>query len=243
MSISEAIETLRLALPGVEFALRGTEEHNSLNRSSYQSALQSDIVPACIVRPRTKEDISAFVKTIKPFVLANKAAFAIVGGGRQPAPGCSNIQDGITLNLDLLTGIKVNDGIVSIAAGENWGSVYDKLVEQGLGCSGSRSGKGGIGGLALSGGLSFFSSREGFICDDASKAGVMLTTFLSQVMNYELVLGSGEVVNANVNENADLWKALRGGGNNFGVITRYDMRTFKQGWGFILLQPEFPQPS
>ncbi|KAK9799244.1 hypothetical protein SCARD494_02425 [Seiridium cardinale] len=230
MSISEAIEALKLALPGVEFALRGTEEHNALNRSSYQSALQSDIVPACIVRPRTKEDISTFVKTLKPFILANKAAFAIVGGGRQPAPGCSNIQDGITLNLGLLNGIEVNDGIVSIAAGENWGSVYDKLVEQGLGCSGSRSGKGGIGGLALSGGLSLFSSREGFICDD--------------VLNYELVLGSGEVVNANVNENADLWKALRGGGNNFGVITRYDMRTFKQGpfWGGALyyFSPSFP---
>lgn len=69
------------------------------------------------------------------------------------------------------------------------------------------------------GGLSFFSSREGLICDN--------------VVNYEAVLASGEVVNANANENADLFKALKGGGNNFGVVTRFDMRTFKQGpfWG------------
>lgn len=63
-------------------------------------------------------------------------------------------------------------------------------------------------------------------------------------MNYEIVLGSGEVANANADENADLWKALRGGGNNFGVVTRYDVRTFKQGplWGGALyyFNPSFP---
>jgi hypothetical protein len=69
------------------------------------------------------------------------------------------------------------------------------------------------------GGLSFFSSREGFICDN--------------VVNYEVVLASGEVVNANAQENTDLWKALRGGGNNFGIVTRFDLKTFEQGpfWG------------
>jgi FAD/FMN-containing dehydrogenase len=69
------------------------------------------------------------------------------------------------------------------------------------------------------GGLSFFSSREGFICDN--------------VVNYQVVLSSGKVVNANENENADLWVALRGGGNNLGIVTRFDFRTFEQGpfWG------------
>lgn len=170
MDMSKAIEALKQALPGAEFAVRGTQEHETRNRATYQSALQSDIVPACIVRPRTREEVSTFVKTIRPFVLAGEAAFAIVGGGRQPAPGCSNIQDGITLNLGLLRGIEIGDGVVGIAAGETWGPVFDKLVEQGLGCQGSRSSKGGIGGLALAGGLSLFSSREGFISDDVSLA-------------------------------------------------------------------------
>lgn len=69
------------------------------------------------------------------------------------------------------------------------------------------------------GGLSFFSTREGFIADN--------------VINYEIVLASGEIVNTNKNENTDLLIALRGGGNNFGIVTRYDLRTFKQGsfWG------------
>jgi FAD/FMN-containing dehydrogenase len=53
------------------------------------------------------------------------------------------------------------------------------------------------------------------------------------VSNFEVVLASGEVVNANLNENKDLFISLRGGGNNFGIITRFDLRTFKKGnfWG------------
>lgn len=54
-----------------------------------------------------------------------------------------------------------------------------------------------------------------------------------QVLNYQIVLASGEIVNANAKENSDLWIALRGGGNNLGVVTRFDFRTFKQAnvWG------------
>ena len=63
-------------------------------------------------------------------------------------------------------------------------------------------------------------------------------------MNYEVVLASGEIVNANLNENSDLFIALRGGGNNFGIVTRFDMRTFQQGplWGgaVFYFPPSFP---
>ncbi|KAJ2990948.1 hypothetical protein NUW58_g2708 [Xylaria curta] len=144
-----------------------------------------------------------------------EAAFAIVGVGRQPAPGCSNIENDITLNLALIKGVEIKEGYVSIDAGENCGSVFEKLEEKGLACAGSRSGKGGFAGLALSGGLSFFSSRDGFICDD--------------VVNYEVVFASGSIINANKNQNSDLFVVLRGGDNNFGVVTRFHMRTFNQG--------------
>lgn len=63
-------------------------------------------------------------------------------------------------------------------------------------------------------------------------------------MNYEVVLASGQIVNANANENPDLWRSLRGGGNNFGIVTRFDLRTFKQGefWGgaVFYFPPSFP---
>jgi hypothetical protein len=64
------------------------------------------------------------------------------------------------------------------------------------------------------------------------------------VVNYEIVLSTGEVVNANATENSDLWRALRGGGNNFGIVTRFDLKIFKQGpfWGgaVFYFPPSFP---
>lgn len=44
--------------------------------------------------------------------------------------------------------------------------------------------------------------------------------------NFEVVTAGGEVLNANATHNADLWWALKGGSNNFGIVTRFDMNTF-----------------
>ncbi|TGO87160.1 hypothetical protein BPOR_0246g00090 [Botrytis porri] len=66
----------------------------------------------------------------------------------------------------------------------------------------------------LLGGISFFSAREGLVCDN--------------VKNYEVVLADGSIVNANCSENRNLWQALKDRSNNFGVVTRFDIRTFPQ---------------
>ncbi|TGJ86546.1 hypothetical protein E0Z10_g2234 [Xylaria hypoxylon] len=83
--------------------------------------------------------------------------------------------------------------------------------------------------LAICGGLSYFAYAQGLICDN--------------VVNYEIVLASGEIVNANAEVNRDLWVALKGGGNNFGIVTRFDLRAFSQGqlWGgkVFYFQPSF----
>ena len=72
---------------------------------------------------------------------------------------------------------------------------------------------------SISGGISFFSPRKGFVCDN--------------VHNYELVLANGTIINVNQAQHPDLLKALRGGSNNFGIVTRFDLNTFLQGsvWG------------
>ena len=46
-------------------------------------------------------------------------------------------------------------------------------------------------------------------------------------------------MNANISSHPDLYKSLKGGGNNFGVVTRFDFKTFEQGtfWGGFLLLP------
>lgn len=52
----------------------------------------------------------------------------------------------------------------------------------------------------------------------------------------KVVLASGKLVNANATQNTDLFKALKGGSNNFGIVTRFDLRVFPQGkfWGTCL---------
>ncbi|KAF2263626.1 FAD-binding domain-containing protein [Lojkania enalia] len=161
-------------------------------------------MPAALFQPTSKEDVAKFMQLVKPFIQDGKFAFAIRGGGQNPLPYCANIEKpGITLDLTLLNGINVKDGCITIGGGARWGAVFDALDGTGFGVSGNRSSRAGIRGLALQGGLSFFSSREGFVSDN--------------ILNYEIVLASGEIVNANANENFDLWLALRGGSNNFGI--------------------------
>lgn len=79
-------------------------------------------------------------------------------------------------------------------------------------------------------GLSYFSYARGFVCDD--------------VVNFEVVLASGEILNANAKTNSDLWLALKGGGNNFGIVTRFELNLFDlaQMWGgkLFYFQPSFP---
>ncbi|KAL1858313.1 hypothetical protein Daus18300_009931 [Diaporthe australafricana] len=196
--VAKAISGIRLALPHAHLVTpEANEEYQSLN-NTYLSGFESDLSPACIFLPRSKHEVAAFVRAIDPFI--GDVQFAVRGAGRQPLPGCANVDGGITVDLRSLNGIRVQDGQVQVAAGELWGSVYEHLEPLGLGVTGGKSTTCGIGGLATQGGLSFYSSREGFICDN--------------VVNFEVVVASGEILNANAKENSDLWVALRGGGNN-----------------------------
>ena len=148
MVTSQAIEALKQALPSDQFIQRGTKQFDELN-SSYLSGLESDLQPAYIFQPRSKEEVATFVKTFAPFI--NEDKFAIRGAGCQPLPGCANIQDGVTVDLGLLSGVDIQEGLVQVGAGEHWGTVYESLDSKGLGVCGSRSSKGGIGGLSLEG--------------------------------------------------------------------------------------------
>lgn len=92
----------------------------------------------------------------------------------------------------------------------------------------------GIAGLALTGGITLFTARHGFACD--------------QVVDYEVVLADGRIVNANDrNDYADLFKVLKGGGNNFGIVTHFTMRAFPCGtiWGggVMLSKDIFPEAA
>ena len=59
------------------------------------------------------------------------------------------------------------------------------------------------------------------------------------MVEYEIVLASGDIIRASETEHQDLLRALRGGSNNFGIVTRFVFRTIplSQLWGGTLIQP------
>ncbi|KAK8925540.1 Bifunctional solanapyrone synthase [Metarhizium anisopliae] len=61
----------------------------------------------------------------------------------------------------------------------------------------------------------------------------------NQVISFEVVVADSSVVEASEQQNPDLWLALRGGCNNFGIITSLDIKTFEQGllWSSLTLNP------
>lgn len=67
--------------------------------------------------------------------------------------------------------------------------------------------------MLLAGGVNFYGNQVGFGCDT--------------VVNYEVVLADGSVVQANRSSNPDLFWALKGGSSNFGLVTRFDIETIK----------------
>ncbi|KAK9799148.1 putative FAD-binding PCMH-type domain-containing protein [Seiridium cardinale] len=98
----------------------------------------------------------------------------------------------------------------------------------GVTVAGGRAGTVGVGGFITGGGNSFHSASHGFACDT--------------VQNFEVVLANGSIINANADDNADLWQALKGGSSNFGLITRFDLYAIEfpssnatDIWGGILV--------
>ncbi|KAI0006958.1 FAD-binding domain-containing protein [Xylariaceae sp. FL0662B] len=228
MSVSDAIEAVKKISSDL-VVLPGSEEYDEITKS-YFSALERELKPACFLTPSSPSQVADIVKAIKPF--AGRSTVAVCGSGQQTTPGLANVRDGLTIHLRKLRGVELNaeKKIVSVAAGEQMGKVYEVVTAAGFGVTGNRHSSGGIGGDALQGGLSYFSYARGFVCDN--------------VVNYEIVLASGEIVNANADTNRDLWVALKGGGaNNFGIVTRFDLSVFEQGqlWGgkVFYFQPAF----
>ncbi|KAL8709691.1 MAG: hypothetical protein Q9220_005631 [cf. Caloplaca sp. 1 TL-2023] len=203
---------------------------------SYWSVQEQSVVPNCIVEPTSTADVSAAVYVLSSLANYTKFSpqcqFAFKSGGHTPQAGAANQQAGVTIDLGALKQVTVSADrtVTGIGSGNRWGTVYPKLDAQGLAISGGRVAIVGVGGLITGGGVSFFSGRYGLVCDN--------------VMNYELVLPYGKVMNVNAST-SDLFKALKGGSNNFGVVTRFDMRSFESGkfWGGIIAYPVSTMPQ
>ncbi|KAH7312601.1 hypothetical protein B0I35DRAFT_481044 [Stachybotrys elegans] len=188
--------------------------------ASYQGRVDSffsidtRLTPYCFVQPETSSEVSQAVKAL---VADESCTFAVRSGGHTLWEGANNIEDGVTIDLGRMTTTRYHPekGTATVSPGSRWVDVYAKLGEDGVAVKGGRTGTVGVGGLVIGGGMSFFSARKGFVCDT--------------VEEFEVVLADGEIVIASRDSNAGLFKALKGGSSNFGIVTRYEMEAFEVG--------------
>ncbi|KAL4880336.1 hypothetical protein BJY04DRAFT_191638 [Aspergillus karnatakaensis] len=174
---------------------------------------QQELTPLCVVYPESAGDVSRAVQVVKEY----QCPFSVRSGGHGNHAGVSSIQGGLVIDTSRLKSITISEdeSTVGLGAGLRWKEVYAVLEQRGLMVIGGRTESVGVSGFTLGGGMSFLSRRHGWALDN--------------VRNYELVLANGTIANVNKTSSPDLFFALRGGGNNFGIVTRFDFETFRQG--------------
>ncbi|KAF6822648.1 FAD binding domain-containing protein [Colletotrichum plurivorum] len=206
-----------------------TEYQGTLN-TYYDGSIQA-LTPRCVLKPESTQHVSDALK-----VLSEKGGscwtVGIRSGGHSVAPN-NNAQNGVTIDLGRLSsvtytadaGSEKGQGIASIGSGARWGDVYTELEKDGVMVTGAREDHVGVGGFLLGGGFSWQSGRHGMACDN--------------VVGYEVVLANGTVVTATSTSHPDLWQSLKGGLNNIGLVTRFDMQTFpsQDAYGGIVAFP------
>ncbi|KAH7028115.1 uncharacterized protein B0I36DRAFT_246817 [Microdochium trichocladiopsis] len=172
---------------------------------------------AVVVKPTNANEVSAAVT----FATSHKLPFAVKGGGHATS-GVSACEDGMAIDLDLLRGVSVDPEtkLVSIGGGCRWTDVNEELWKHGLATVGGTVADTGVGGLILGGGMGFLTPQYGLCTDLLVEAEVVTADGKIRVVSDKD--GVSE-------EDKDLFWALRGAGQNFGVVTRFTTQAFPQG--------------
>src|SRR4030095_4843389 len=134
---------------------------------------------------------------------------AVRGGGHSVA-GLSSCDGGVIIDLGRMRAVTV-DPIArraSVQGGANWGDVDRETQAFGLVVPGGVVSETGVAGLTLGGGEGWVRRKHGLSIDSLRAATV--------------VCAGGSVHGASVDNDADLFWALRGGGGNFGVVTHFE---------------------
>jgi len=166
-----------------------------------------DRKPACIARCITTEEVSLAVRQ----VTAAGLSVTVRGGGHNVA-GLAIADDAVLIDLSLMRAVTVDQAAQRAQAqgGCLLGDVDAATAPYGLACPTGVVSQTGLGGLALGGGYGWLARKWGLTCD--------------HVIAVEIVLADGSVVEASEDQNPDLLWALRGGGGNFGIVTRFTLR-------------------
>jgi FAD/FMN-containing dehydrogenase len=149
---------------GMKVSFLGQPAYNA-TENSYWSLQEAGLKPGCILHPSAPQDVSRAVSIIAAIDGCN---FAIKGQGHAPAAGFANIDGGVTIDMTGLntTVLSPDSSVLSVGAGASWLQVYQYLDPFNVSVAGGRNGLVGVGGLTLGGGISHFSPRVGWACDN-----------------------------------------------------------------------------
>ncbi|TGJ75891.1 hypothetical protein E0Z10_g10942 [Xylaria hypoxylon] len=164
--------------------------------------------PSCVFFPDTPEKVAEAVSLF----VQNDCKWSIKGGGHSAIPGAANIHHGILMPMERLKRFDISDDkkTVVVGAGNLMGDIYEGLDPHNLTAMIGRYQQVGLG-VAVGAGFSYLVNENGLAVDN--------------VINYEVVLANATIVNANATDNPDLFRALKGGSNNFGVVTAFTFLT------------------
>lgn len=163
--------------------------------------------PAVIARCKNAGDVAVAFD----FARAHELEVAVRGGGHNPAGHCV-CDGGLVIDLSLMRGVEVDTKArtARTGGGATWLGFDSATQAFGLVTPGGVVVSTGVVGLSLGGGIGHLTAQYGLTCDHITRA--------------ELVTPGGELIQVSADENADLLWGLRGGGGNFGVVTRADFR-------------------
>lgn len=174
-------------------------------RAVYNAMIDRE--PALVARCASVEDVQTAL------AVGRKAGTPIaVRGGGHSGPGFGTVDGGLVIDLSPMQDIEVDAEAhtARVQGGATWGQVDAATHQYGLATVSGIIGTTGVGGLTLGGGHGQLSRKYGLTIDNLLEA--------------EVVLADGRLVTASETENAELFWALRGGGGNFGIVTKFTFR-------------------
>jgi FAD/FMN-containing dehydrogenase len=206
--LEERIKKLAAGFSG-QILLPGNDAYESARRI-WNAMI--DRRPALIARCATGADVARAVTCARETGLA----LAVRGGGHNIA-GSAICEGGIVIDLSAMKAATVDAGArrVTIEAGALLSDLDAATQAHGLATPVGINSTTGIAGLTLGGGFGWLSRKYGMTVDNLEAV--------------EVVTAGGETTRASASENADLFWALRGGGGNFGVVTRFTYRLHPVG--------------
>ena len=204
----EAITALRANLRGS--LLLPDDAGYDIARTLWNSMI--DRRPAAIVRAAGAADVMQAVN----FARQHKLLLAVRGGGHNIA-GNAACDGGLMIDLSAMKSVRV-DPAAKLARVEPGALLadFDRETQAfGLSTPTGINSTTGMAGLTLGGGFGWQSRKRGLTIDNLNAVDV--------------VLASGEFVQASATQHADLFWAVRGGGGNFGVVTSFEYRLHALG--------------